>query len=62
MGAGKGTAPVAKEFCFEQRFRDGRAVDVNEGLIPTLTVVVDGSRNQFLTGSSGARNQNIAVA
>jgi len=50
-GPGERPAFVAEELGFENRFRQGRAVDRNKGTRCTRRSGVDGPRQQFLAGS-----------
>ena len=66
-GAGKCTGDMAEEFTFDQRFRDARAIEFDEGRVFARAVVVDGLRNEVFTGAgfavdeySGFRRGNLA--
>ena len=61
-GAGEGAACMAEQFRFEQRFRDGTAVDGHERAIAPRTGAMDGLCEQFLAGAALAAQQNAGVA
>ena len=57
-GAGEGALLVAEYFTFDQRFRDGGAVDRDEGLHSAGTEVVQRAGDKFLPGAALAGDQN----
>ena len=60
--AGKRALLVAEQLGFEQRFRDGRAVDANERLLGPVRARVHIARQHFLAGARFAGDQNRGVA
>jgi hypothetical protein len=57
----KGASFVAKKFAFQQSERNGRAVYFYERAIPPLAALVDGERNEFLSGSRLTFNQDGGI-
>ncbi|MND86242.1 hypothetical protein D3C80_782010 [compost metagenome] len=53
---------MAEEFAFEQSFRHGRAVDLDEGAVTARAVIVDGRSNHFLSGAAFSRHQDRCIA
>ena len=45
MGAGESAAFVAKQFGFDERFGDRRAVDIDKGGVAAWALIVDGLGN-----------------
>ena len=58
IGAGKSAALVAEQFAFQQRFRDGRAVDRQERGLAAAAVLIDRPGHQFLAGPALAEDQH----
>ena len=62
------TAPVKRTFlvpeklAFQQRFRDGRAVDGDEKLVAAAAVMMDGARDEFLARAALARDHHRRLA
>src|SRR5688572_22850702 len=52
---GEGTLSMAKELGLEKIFRDGRAVDGDEGPVLLVPKLMDGTSNDFLTRTALAR-------
>ena len=48
--AGESAFDMPKQFAFQQRFRDGRTIDRDEGPLAPWTVEVDGARHDLLAG------------
>ena len=48
VGTGERTAVVAEELAFDERLRDGGAVEADEGLVPARAGVMDGRRKDAL--------------
>ena len=57
IGPGKGAFFIAVEFAFDQLFRDGGAVDGNEGTLVADAIVVDRPGEEFLSGAGLAGDQ-----
>ena len=55
VGAGERPALVAEQLAFQQRLRDGRAVDRQERAATAAAMVVDGAGDQFLAGAALAQ-------
>src|SRR6185312_15697793 len=60
--AGKGALLMTEEFALDQRFRERRAIYIDEGSSHTGTGVMQRSSNQFFTGTAFARNQHGSIA
>ena len=58
--AGESALHVPEELAFEERLRDGSAVDWNERLSAPGTGRVDSARDQFLAGAAFAGDEHIA--
>ncbi len=58
VGAGERAFFVAEKFAFQQRFRDGGAIDGQEWAIRPLAELVDGSGHQFLSRPALPSNQH----
>jgi len=61
-GAGEGPLLMTKELAFEQRFRQGRTVDLHERLAGPQTVVVNRVGDQVLAGAGLTADQHGRVA
>ena len=61
-GAGKGTALVTEELRLDQGFRNGGAVQRNEGRVAARAAVVEGLGQHFLAGAGFALDQDRDVA
>jgi hypothetical protein len=48
VGAGKGPFLVAKQFAFQEILRDGRAINLDQGEVPTGAFGVQGLSGKFL--------------
>jgi hypothetical protein len=59
---GERAAGVTEELALEERVRDGRAVDGDERAFAALALVVDGARDELLTGSGFAVDEHRRVA
>src|SRR5262249_12362286 len=57
VGAGKRTFLVSEQFALQKVFRDCRAVKRQERPIGPGAVLVDGARDQFLSGAALSRDQ-----
>jgi hypothetical protein len=55
---GEGTPLVAEQLGLEKVRRDGRAVQLDEGVLAARSVEMYGPRNEFLAGSGLAGNQD----
>ena len=62
MGVGKRALFVTKQFTFQQRFADRRAIDGNQHFITTIAQIVDHLSDHFLAGSIFARDQNRQIS
>ena len=60
-GAGERAAHVAEQLAFDQLFRNGGAVDLDEGRAPAPAQRVDRPRDQLFAGAVFAVNQHAAV-
>ena len=60
--AGEGAFFVAEQFAFQQVFRNGGAVDGEEGPAIALAVMIDGAGDEFLAGAAFAGDQGRGVA
>src|SRR6266540_763797 len=58
LRAGEGAAFVAEQFALQQRFRDGGAVDGDEGRLRPVAVLVDGAGDEFLAGACRAADEH----
>ena len=58
LGAGERAAFVAEQFAFQQRIRDGGAIDGDERFVGAEAVLINRAGNQFLAGPGGAANQD----
>ena len=58
VGARESAALVAEQFAFQQRFRDGGAVDRQERGLAAAAVLVDRPGHQFLAGPALAEDQH----
>jgi len=56
--SGKGPLFVTEEFRFDEIFRDGGAVDADEGLLAAGGIIVDGLGDQLLAGPRFAAQQH----
>ena len=61
VGAGKSALLVAEEFVLEERFRDRRAVDGDEGAFGAGGELMNGARQQFLSRSAFPEDQDGGV-
>src|SRR5204863_5326630 len=59
--SGKRTALMAEELALDELARDRRHVDGDERTAPALAVVVEGARNQLLTGAALAGDHHGEV-
>ena len=59
--AGERGAGVAKQLGFQERIRNGRAVDDHERLALAGTVVVDGLGQKLFSGSTSSANEYLRV-
>src|SRR6266852_861654 len=57
-GAGEGALHVSEELGLHQGFGDGAAIDRDEGTSPARALLMDGLRDQLLTGSALARDHH----
>src|SRR4029077_1630549 len=62
QGAGKCPLLVAKQFRGDERRRNRGAIDGNKRLASALRTLMDSARNQFLAGTSRARNQHGRIS
>ncbi len=60
-GAAEGALFMAEQLAFDQRFRNGGAIDGDEGPIGACAVLVNPPRHQFLAGPVLAADQDPAV-
>lgn len=60
--AGKGSLDVAEELAFQQVFRKGRTIDLDQRTVFTVTVLVQHLRHQFLARAGFAQDQHIGLA
>src|SRR5690606_40269797 len=60
-GTGEGAAFVAEELRLQQRFTEGRAVDLDEGLVPTPGKIVQARRDEFLARAAFTDDQHRLV-
>ena len=60
-GAGKRSLLVSEQLAFQQSLGKGRAVDGNERLVPTWSLVVNRSREQLLAGPRLALYQHRQI-
>ncbi len=56
-GAGKCALLMPEDFAFDQRFRNGRAVDGYKWLVFTRAQIVNRARHHFFAGTALSRNQ-----
>jgi hypothetical protein len=61
-GAREGAGDMSEELALQQRFRDARAVDGEEGAVGPRTLGVHGTRGQLLTGSALPLEQHGPVS
>ena len=61
MGIGEAAASVAEKLGREQRVRNASAVDRNERLAATRTLLVNQSRDDFLADAALAGDQDLRV-
>ncbi|MNP20533.1 hypothetical protein D3C76_1131070 [compost metagenome] len=59
LGTGECAAFVAKQFCFEQLFGDGRAVQGDEGFIGARPEIVQAAGNQFFAATGFTADQYV---
>ena len=52
-------ALVAEQFAFQQRFRNGRAVDGDEGRVGPIAVLVEGAGDQLLAGARFTADEHV---
>ena len=60
-GARERAAHVTEQLCFEERLWNRTAVECDEALRPPRAVVMNRTRNDFLTGAGLAGDQDRAV-
>ncbi len=60
-GAGEGAFLVPEQFGFDQRFRDGRAVDGNHRGLGAAREVMQSAGDQFLAGARFALDQHVGI-
>src|ERR1700677_1914263 len=58
MGAGEGSADIAKQFAFNERGDERAAIDRNKRLVAERPREMDRTRDHFLAGAAFAENQN----
>ena len=58
QGAGETAAFIAEELGFEKVFRDGGAVDFNEGFIPSAAELVQDVGDDILSSTSFPSDEN----
>ena len=51
---------MSEQLAFKNRFRQGAAVDRDEGMVRARTMLMDGSRNELFTGAALAENKHRA--
>ena len=61
IGAGEAAAFVAEQLAFEQRRRNGAAVDRHEGTVPPAAERVNGARHDVLAGAALAADQHAGA-
>jgi hypothetical protein len=60
--AGECAAAVSEEFAFDEVFRDGAAVDGDEGFISSFALFVDSSGDHFLAGTGFSEDKDSGVS
>ena len=58
---GKGPLLVAKELRLQQGFRQGRATDLNQGMLASRAVLMDGIGHQLLACAALSQNQRRGI-
>src|SRR5262245_39835245 len=57
--AGKGAALMSEQLALQQSFRNGRAINRDEGRSRSITMMINRSRNQFLARARLTSNENV---
>ena len=61
MGAGEGAFFVAEELALQKGFRDGAAIDGDEGSVLASAALVNGAGGHFLAGAAFAQKEHRGV-